>query len=484
MRLRSVLTGLLATVALGAGAGLAYGYGHFLPSGRALPGTFVGGRLQPAEESLGDWLERRRVELGSRQAYLELPDGDGNVAVKFAALGVELDVGETMRVVHRHAREGSLGARLHRARVARRGETDLPLAFRFDRERARQTLARLAPHVRREPTDARLELENYRRVDDVPGRELDVEGTLTLIADAERGEDAVIPVWTREARAAVTSEMLANVDVSKVLGAYETDFRYKPRSRDTNIRKAAEYLNGTVLAPGQTLSFNEVVGPRRIDRGFTWAPVIIADELEPGVGGGACQVASTLHAAAVLGRLHIQERRSHSRPSGYAPLGLDATVVYGEVDLKIKNTSPTPLILHAFLPTPYTIRVEFLGAEPVGKVEHTYAVIRTHDFYRRVWTKPHLSEGKSIKRQRGIKGYDVLSVVRTRFPDGRSEETRYFSWYRPVPEVFWIGPGTNEADLPELPDGARHVEVDGQKRGEEPTAGHSGDSADVVVTPG
>jgi vancomycin resistance protein YoaR len=255
--------------------------------------------------------------------------------------------------------------------------------------------------------------------------------------------------------------MLASIDVSKVLSAFESDFGGTGRGRATNIATAARYLNGTVLAPGQVLSFNALVGPRRIERGFTWAPVIVEDELESGVGGGVCQVASTLHAASVHGALEVVERRSHSRPSGYVPLGLDATVIDGEVDLKLKNPYDLPVIIHAFLPTPTRLRVELLGQNPPGKVEHLYAVTRTHEFYRRVTTKPWFEASKEVRRQKGRKGFDVVSVVRITYPDGRTAQRQYSSKYYPVPEVFWVGPGHPIHELPELPEGATYVEVDG-----------------------
>ncbi len=489
MRARTWLPILLGLVAAGAGAGGALAYMEFLPRTGPLPGATVDGRLKPDSVALGDWLEARRKALLSREIYLELPDGDGNFKTSFGAMGLEVDVGETMRRVEEHAARGSLGARLYRAKSARDGHEDIPLAWSFDRVRATATLKKFTEDVRREPVNARLDLVGHARIEDVPGRALDVEGTLSLIADAERTEHTVVALWTREVPAAVTSKMLAAVDVSKVAGTFDTDFSRKSRSRDTNLKKAAEFLNGTVIGPGETVSFNKLVGPRRLDRGFTWAPVIVADELEPGVGGGTCQVATALHAAAVHAVLDVPARRSHSRPSGYAPLGLDATVVYGEVDLKIRNPYDTPLIIHAFFPKKYTLRVELLGRDPPGKVEHKYAVIRSHDFYRRVWTKPHLAPGRKLKRQRGIRGYDVVSVVTITQPDGSKRQKRYFSWYRPVPEVFWVGPGTDPSELPELPPGAEHVEVDGQKPGEDATAStdpdaESGstesDSADVT----
>ncbi len=489
MRTRTWLPVLLGLTAGVVGAAGAFAYLEYLPRAGPLPGTTVAGRLKPPDQGLGDWLEARRVALLERDIYLDLPDGDGNIKTSFGALGIEVDVAETMRRVREHASAGGIGARLYRAKSARDGNEDVPLAWSFDRVRAAATLKTFAADVKRDAVDARLDLVGHRRIDDVPGRALDVEGTLDLLQDAERSEDSIVPLWTREVPAAVTAKALAAVDVSKILGAFDTDFKTKPRSRDTNIKTAAAYLNGTVIGPGQTVSFNKLVGPRQIDRGFTWAPVIVADELEPGVGGGTCQVATALHAAAVHGMLDVVERRSHSRPSGYAPLGLDATVVYGEVDVKIRNPYDTPLIIHAFLPTKYTLRVEFLGRDAPGKVEHKYAVIRSHDFYRRVWTKPFLSPGKQLKRQRGIRGYDVVSVVTAVGPDGKKQEKRYFSWYRPVPEVYWVAPGTEPTELPELPPGADYIEVDGKKPGEGPevaTGSGSPDSADMALpdTPG
>jgi hypothetical protein len=341
------------------------------------------------------------------------------------------------------------------------GLEEIEPSFGFDPTRARLLLEQLAPDVWREPIDARLDLVAQRRIEAEPGQTLDLEATLVLIAEGEREEHALFPIAAKPVQPEVTSEMIADIDVSKVLSSFETSFGGTGRGRAINIAVGAGYLNGTVIAPNQTISFNQIVGPRRIDRGFTWAPVIIDAETEPGIGGGTCQVASTLHAAAVYGALEIVQRRGHSRPSGYAPLGLDATVVWGEVDLELKNPYPSAVIVHAFLPTKSSLRIELLGHDPPGEVTHNHAVMRIHDFYRRVWTKPWLSAGKLLRRQRGIRGYDVISVVKIERPDGQLAERRYFSWYRPVPEVFWVGPGTDLGDLPELPPGAERVVIDG-----------------------
>ena len=452
----------LGSLLLAAAAGaVSLGYGLVFSSTRALPGTYVAGKIPPESETLGDFLERRRVELLSHEAWLVLPTDTRRTT--FGELGIELDVAQTMRRVEEHAERGNLGARLHRRLKARRGEAEVEAAWSFDPQKARVLLERLAPEVWLDPVDARLDLVEHRRIEEQPGRELDVEKTLAEIENGERSELSVFRVMTKASRPQVTINMLSAIDITKVLSSFETDFGGSGRGRVQNITRAAELLNGTVLAPGQTVSFNRLVGERRVDRGFAWAPEIVNDEMENGVGGGVCQVATTLHASAVFGVLDVLERRSHSRPSAYAQMGLDATVIYGKVDLKLKNPYDSPLILHAFLPAKSRLRVELLGRDPPGKVEHVYAVTKSEDFFRRITTKPELEAGKQIRKQKGIRGYDIVSVVRVTHSDGSVEQHQYRSRYYPVPEVYWVGAGVAADSLPELPKGASYVEVDGAK---------------------
>ena len=181
----------------------------------------------------------------------------------------------------------------------------MPLSFTVDENRARATLEGARPAGVGRPRRCAPRPRRPRACDDVPGTALDVDATLVAIVDGDRDFDAIFSVSTKPVAANVTSKMLADVDVSKVLASFETNFAGTGRGRAVNIARAAKALNEVVIAPLQTISFNDLVGPRKLERGFTWAPVIIGDELKPGVGGGCCQVASTLHAAAVYGFLDV-----------------------------------------------------------------------------------------------------------------------------------------------------------------------------------
>jgi hypothetical protein len=120
-------------------------------------------------------------------------------------------------------------------------------------------------------------------------------------------------------------------------------------------------------------------------------------------------------------------------------------------------------MIHAFVPEDDLklhdkIKVEILGGHPVADVVYSYGVARTENFERRITVKEHMPAGKRVKRQKGSRGYDVTSVVKVRWKDGREEQRTYFSGYRPAPEVFWVGPGFDERELPPLPEHCDGVE--------------------------
>lgn len=430
----------------------------WLLSDAIVPGTWVEDRLVPPQATLETWLSERQRQLKGRVAYIDV-DGELYEA-SFGEIGIALDVERTAAKVRADREHGRLIGALSQRYKAHKYGLSYTGVFRFDDERARRWLQALAAQVKEPPRDARLDLRAHRRIEHRVGRALNVEETLARIERGERLEGAVFRAITDEIWPAVTTDMLIDIDVSRVLSSYETDFKHKAGARAVNIRVAANYLNGSIIAPGQVLSFNRVVGERSERRGFIEAPVIVKDEMERAVGGGVCQVATTLHAAAVYGLMDIVRRRSHSRASGYAPLGLDATVIDGEVDLRIKNPYPTAILVHAFLPTRHQIRIELLGREAKAVVHHSYRVVETENFVRRVTTKADVSEPE--RRQKGHFGYKIVSTVKAEFPDGRVEYSHYKSRYYPVPEVYWVPPSQQLSALPDLPEGAVDTVVDGK----------------------
>ncbi|MBU3111028.1 VanW family protein [Clostridium lacusfryxellense] len=141
-----------------------------------------------------------------------------------------------------------------------------------------------------------------------------------------------------------TSDLLG---VNTRISSVTTNFRYSNLNRSENIRVAAAAINGKTLMPGEVFSFNDIVGARTIDRGFKTAKEIIGNKVVDGIGGGVCQVSTTLYNAVLRTNLNSVERYQHSLKSSYIGAGLDATVAYGLLDYRFKNTYFYPIYLES-----------------------------------------------------------------------------------------------------------------------------------------
>ena len=141
----------------------------------------------------------------------------------------------------------------------------------------------------------------------------------------------------------VTTNMIGTEAFPDLLAKFSTNYNARDTDRTTNLRLAAEKINGTVLMPGETFSYNTVVGERTIAAGYKEAAMYQNGEVVDGLGGGICQISTTLYNAVLYSNLEIVERRNHQFVPSYAKAGRDATVVYGAIDFKFKNSRNYPV---------------------------------------------------------------------------------------------------------------------------------------------
>ena len=154
----------------------------------------------------------------------------------------------------------------------------------------------------------------------------------------------------KAAPAITSSKLEKNI---AVIGSYTTRILDKRDARLNNIHLAAERLDYEKVYPGEEFSFNGVLGKRTVKKGYEKAPIIIKTEKGPqkkyGMGGGICQLSSTLYNATRKSDLKITERHSHSKTVGYVPKGRDAMVAYGSSDLKFINDRSHPIMIRVFV---------------------------------------------------------------------------------------------------------------------------------------
>lgn len=158
--------------------------------------------------------------------------------------------------------------------------------------------------------------------------------------------------------------------------------------------------------PGATLSFNETIGPRTAETGYKDAYIIINNEYVRGIGGGICQVSSTLYSAAVLANLPIVERYPHAVVISYIPLGQDATVNYPNLDFKFKNDTSSLLYIRTEVKNGM-MTVRIYGKKTGKTVRFEQKIEKETDFQTIMRVDSSLPPGKVVQDQAGYKGYIV-----------------------------------------------------------------------------
>ncbi len=216
----------------------------------------------------------------------------------------------------------------------------------IDEVKLQALISELEKKVAIEPKNAHWS-ENNELITEVPGRMLDKEAFQVLFRSAYYEQDMKhITVPTMPVYPKVDQSLLKEIQ-TKELGSYTTFYKKGNKERADNIALATAAIDSHVVFPGESFSFNDVVGERTAQRGYKRAPVIVKGELAEDIGGGICQVSSTLFNAVDLKGIQILERYAHSRSVPYVPDGRDATVSWWGPDFVFKNRYNQPLLIRA-----------------------------------------------------------------------------------------------------------------------------------------
>ena len=230
------------------------------------------------------------------------------------------------------------------------GGREVTLTAEYNEELLKQKIDDIAAQIYTQPANASVNFYDNGVIEHIPGvigKKLDSEKVAESLKEgllALNLPSGKIELQPEEIMPFVTTEDIQNID--SVIGSYSTN--YYPGSRGDNIWLAANSLCDKIVKPGWTFSFNETVGERTYAAGYQNAGVIINGQADVGVGGGVCQVSSTLYNAVLLAGLTPTERTPHYFKSSYIGAGRDATVADGLIDFKFRNDLPHSVYLKAY----------------------------------------------------------------------------------------------------------------------------------------
>lgn len=214
----------------------------------------------------------------------------------------------------------------------------LSLEYAINKEILQSALSQFDDSGLQKPKNAEYVYKdrNLSIADEIIGYEFDLE---KLCENLKNSDFPLINIDIKEAHPQVTSQSLKAQGIDEKIASFSTKFSSSNLQRSHNIKLASLSISGTVLPHGETFSFNSTVGQRTKERGYKEAGVYLYGQVSEGLGGGICQVSTTLYNAVLLADLEVVERNNHSLTVPYVPLSRDASVSWNYMDLKFKNNT-------------------------------------------------------------------------------------------------------------------------------------------------
>lgn len=342
---------------------------------------------------------------------------------------------------------GNLMTRFVREKRLSKKPVDVGLSLCLDEGRVSAFAEEKCTPFLRQAVDASITRENGAFVvtPSQDGLAVDVEATSRALLEAME-QDLTKPVTVEalvtEIKAEKTTEMLSQIQ--DVLGTYSTSFASSSRSRATNVRVGAGKLNGTVLMPGEVLSGYEKMNPFTTANGYAAAASYENGQVVDSIGGGVCQISTTLYNAALLAELEIIQRQNHSMIVTYVPPSNDAAIAGTYKDLKIANPYDTPIYVESAADGG-TLTFTIYGKEtrPANRTlkfeSETLSVTDPGEPITRV--DPSLAPGFRVREQSAHKGMRsrLWKVV---YVDGRETEREvlHTDTYNASKAVYRVGP--------------------------------------------
>ena len=293
-----------------------------------------------------------------------------------------------------------------------------------------------------EPQDAYFELEPYKIYPDVDGVDLVIS-----LDDAKKqitGKAQEYQFDLKITKANKTIKDLGTEAFPYLISSFSTRYDASNTNRSTNLRIATEKINGTVLLPGEVFSYNKTVGKRTVEEGYKDAKIYADGGVVDGLAGGICQISSTLYNSVLLANLEIVERRNHSFTTSYVAAGRDATVVWGTIDFKFKNSRNYPIKIEGSVKNGVAeFKIYGMQEEKEYEINIIPKTTSSIPYPTTYVDDPTLLPGQQVVSQAGHLGYKVTTYLVKKLNGTEvSREVLSNDTYQPMKAVVRRGAGT------------------------------------------
>lgn len=411
--------------------------GLFMP-GVTVNGINVGNMTQASAQAEID----RKIQ--SIRSHVVKFDFDGKTPKSsLGDLGLTLSANEALTQAYAIGHQGNLIEKAEQRRAALQG-VNFELSSAWDGKKLSEALAKMFEPYQVPAHDASFTITPANTMEiskEIAGKGMDVAALVAQVQKLDIFQPQnELKVPFQEAPPKLTAATLEKEKITGLLAGYTTNFNPSQTARTENVRLAANALNGVVIAPGETFSFNKRVGERTVEKAYQDAYIIVNGQFVEGLGGGICQDSSTLYNTALLAGLPITQRTNHDIAIAYVPLGQDATVAWPNLDLKFENDSGAYILVRTIMGKD-SLTINFYGQpQPDRQVVIANSSTPVPPPEQKV-TDNSLSSGQQRVKQEGVQGYKVTST-RTILLNGTVVKTEALgsSYYAPTPKIIEVGP--------------------------------------------
>lgn len=267
-------------------------------------------------------------------------------------------------------------------------------------------LEKIHSEVYKEAKDAYFENNPFKVYAEVRGVDFDLEKAKNFIEKNNTNIEFTIQLNYTEPKVKLKN---LKIDVfPNLLSSFSTRFDENNKERSNNLNIAASKIDGTILAPGEEFSYNKIVGERSIAAGYKEAKIYQGGKVIDGLGGGICQISSTLYNAVICANLDVTERYNHQFITSYVQPGRDATVAYGSKDFKFKNNRTYPIRIDVYI-TSGIAKVDIYGIKEKEdkEIDIDVETISTIPYETKYQTDSSLPSNTEKLKQRGANGVIV-----------------------------------------------------------------------------
>ena len=424
---------------------------HKIPEGVVVNNINLAGMtVAEAEERL----EQLAEEICGGSLTLTVADDEEPVFISYSDFDMHVADSNIIEDICEIGTRGNLIKRYKELADVKNNRAEYELPFEYDHDKLKSLIDAGTAAYNREAKDATLVRHSGEFIitDEVTGIKVNVAGTLEAaekaLGEGWDGSSQTVAAVAEETAAAHTRAELEVI--TDLLGSYSTSYSSSTSNRIANIANGAALIDETVIYPGETFSFLDNVTPFTSGNGYYQATGYSGGKVVPSMGGGICQVSSTLYNAVLRAELEVVERANHGLTVGYVPLGADATVAEGSVDFKFRNNLDSAIYLEAYTwnGSVYTC-IYGVESRPSNRSIEFYSVTEQtiapgEDVITKDDTQP---EGWQEVTQSAHNGY-VASFYKYIYVDGELEDTVWIntSRYSATPRYVTVGTKKEKED--------------------------------------